>query len=340
MMEIFEVDRHSDEAIAAWHATYSASDRFGREEIATIWQLGEVAAEWRAELDHRWVGGWSGIVDGEVVTVGQLRTPLMDNLNLASIDIQTHPDHRRKGYGSAMLAHLEEVARERGRTVLGAELAFSYDAPEDGAGTPGGEFVTKHGFQFGLGDIHRRLALPVADDLLDRLAAEAAPYCSGYTFRSVVGRAPDDVIEAYAAMTASLTTEAPTGELELEPETADIGAFRAFEELMEEQGRVRHTTLAFAPNGELAGYTELVSTVHEPGRVYQWGTLVPTAHRGHRLGLAMKVANLRLVQEKVPDAEVAITWNAEVNRHMIGVNELLGFVPVERLGEFQKKLGS
>ena len=33
-----------------------------------------------------------------------------------------------------------------------------------------------------------------------------------------------------------------------------------------------------------------------------------------------------------------MTFNAEVNEHMIGVNERLGFVPIERLGEFQKKV--
>ena len=33
-----------------------------------------------------------------------------------------------------------------------------------------------------------------------------------------------------------------------------------------------------------------------------------------------------------------VTWNAEVNAHMVAVNEQLGFEPVERLGEFQKRL--
>jgi hypothetical protein len=33
-----------------------------------------------------------------------------------------------------------------------------------------------------------------------------------------------------------------------------------------------------------------------------------------------------------------ITWNAEVNGHMIGVNERLGFRPTERFGEFQKRV--
>ncbi|WP_274378275.1 MULTISPECIES: hypothetical protein [unclassified Nocardioides] len=34
------------------------------------------------------------------------------------------------------------------------------------------------------------------------------------------------------------------------------------------------------------------------------------------------------------------TYNAEVNAHMVGVNERLGFVSVARLGEFQKRAPS
>lgn len=33
-----------------------------------------------------------------------------------------------------------------------------------------------------------------------------------------------------------------------------------------------------------------------------------------------------------------MTFNAEVNSHVIGVNERMGFRPVERMGQFQKRL--
>ena len=90
--------------------------------------------------------------------------------------------------------------------------------------------------------------------------------------------------------------------------------------------------------GVVVAYTDLATTVHEPGRAYQWGTLVHRAHRGHRLGVAVKVANLRLLQSERPDIVRLTTYNAEVNAHMIGVNEALGFRPVARLGDFQKRL--
>jgi methyl-accepting chemotaxis protein len=54
------------------------------------------------------------------------------------------------------------------------------------------------------------------------------------------------------------------------------------------------------------------------------------------LAQAVKVANQRLLQRERPDVRELITYNAEVNRHMIEVNERLGFAPVARLGEFQK----
>ena len=84
---------------------------------------------------------------------------------------------------------------------------------------------------------------------------------------------------------------------------------------------------------DLVAYTDIVVTVHESERAYQWGTLVRPDHRGHRLGLAVKVANLRLLQETQPQITTVVTFNADVNAPMVAVNEQLGFRPVQWLGE-------
>ena len=60
----------------------------------------------------------------------------MDNRHIALVDVATHPDHRRRGHGSAMLEHLTAVARAHGRTTLNADAVWAYDEPADGAGTP------------------------------------------------------------------------------------------------------------------------------------------------------------------------------------------------------------
>ena len=114
---------------------------------------------------------------------------------------------------------------------------------------------------------------------------------------------------------------------------------REREAVLERQGRTKYNTVALDADGVVVAYTDLATTVHEPGRAYQWGTLVRRDHRGHRLGVAVKVANLRLLERERPDVRRVTTYNAEVNAHMIGVNEAIGFVPVARLGDFQKRLG-
>jgi GNAT superfamily N-acetyltransferase len=79
----------------------------------------------------------------------------------------------------------------------------------------------------------------------------------------------------------------------------------------------------------------LVVAGTDPGRAYQWDTLVLPEHRGHRLGLALKVANLARMQAGHPDRTELHTFNAEDNPPMAAVNDALGFRAVERMGEWQ-----
>ena len=58
------------------------------------------------------------------------------------------------------------------------------------------------------------------------------------------------------------------------------------------------------------------------------GTLVRRDHRGHRLGTAVKIANLRALQQARPEATEVKTQNAETNAWMVGINVRLGFGPV------------
>jgi GNAT superfamily N-acetyltransferase len=268
-----------------------------------------------------------------------MRTPLLDNLELADITVHVVPAHRRLGHGTALLAHLEDVARRRGRRVLTGLAAWPYDAGSDGAGACAPEFAAARGWSLALSEVQRELRLPVDDQVLEGLARDAARAHAAYTLRSWVGPVPDELLVGWAEVTSSLATEAPTGDLELEPEAASTEAVREGEALVERQGRTKYNTVALDADGVVVAYSDLATTVHEPGRAYQWGTLVRGEHRGHRLGIAVKVANLRLLQRERPDITRLTTYNAEVNAHMIGVNEAMGFVPVARLGDFQKRLG-
>jgi GNAT superfamily N-acetyltransferase len=331
------LDPFDDAALRAWYDVYRAAESFGRE-FHTAYAFEEKRAEFR--VDHVDVRH-QGLVasrDGEVVGVASVSLPLMDNLGTALVEVGVRPEHRRQGIGSALFAGAEEIAREAGRVRILSEVSFPIGLPADGAGHPGVEFVRRHGFVFGLGSIQRVLDLPVPPALLAELSDRAAVQHDGYTFRQYVGPLPDDLVEPVGRLRGAMDDEAPAGEIVREGEVHDELRVRAEEAALAEGGRTRVGTVAIAPSGEAAGYTEYVVPEFDPPWVYQWGTLVWPEHRGHSLGLALKVRNTAQVQAAHPDRRAERTWNAEVNTPMIAVNEAMGFRPVERLGEYQLDL--
>jgi hypothetical protein len=56
-------------------------------------------------------------------------------------------------------------------------------------------------------------------------------------------------------------------------------------------------------------------------------------HRGHRLGVRLKLENLRLAMQTFPEARWHDTFNADSNEPMLAVNVALGFQPVRGWAE-------
>ena len=295
-------------------------------------------ADLNADVRRRVYRAFAGTVDGEVVCAGQIGMPMLDNVETATVAVDTLPDRRGCGHGTAMLEHLVDLARCAGRTRLFAETSYPYDSARDGRGEAGPDFLTARGFVFALGDVHRVLDLPVGDPLRESLAPEAAVHHRDYRLETWAGPVPEEYLASYVALDAKVATEAPTGALELDAQTADVEAYREMEALFAKQGRTVHSAVALDRTDCVLAYTAAGVPSLEPGRCYQWGTLVDQAHRGHRLGLAVKAANLRRIQAEAPSLRSMTTFNAEVNDHMVAINERLGFRPVERLGEFQRRL--
>lgn len=337
-VQISELDRFDDAELRAWYDVYLAAESEGRP-YHQAYAFEEVRAAFRAPSPRLRNRPLLARIDGAVVGVAGVGLRLLDNTTTADVSVGVRPDRWGEGIGTALLARAERIAREEGRTRLLGQAGYPYGAPADGAGTRAVEFARRRGFTFGLGDVQRVLDLPVATELLDRLVARAARHHEGYTFRQFSGLAPDDLLPGLAALRAAVETEAPMGEIVLERGSVDLDAVRADEAALAAQGRTRYTSVAMAPDGSLAGYTDLVVPDHDEPWLYQWGTLVWSSHRGHRLGLALKARNVAWVQRLFPGRTAVRTWNAEVNAAMVAVNHALGFRPVERLGEFQKQLG-
>ena len=338
-LKILDLDPQDDEMFEAWHDVYVTVERHDRPDTETSWTLAQLRALMREDARRQFNRGFLGFAGDRPVTMGKISGSLLDNLQLCEVSVATLPGDRGRGFGTAMLEHLEAAAAELGRTTALAEAHWPYDADPNGADEPVVEWARRRGYDVGLVDVQRRLQLPVEEELLDALAAEAAPHHAGYTVRSWAGPVPEELLQGWADLTSTLMTEAPMGDLEREPEAADVEAVREAEALTVEQGRTTYSTVALDSTGDLVAYTHIAVTRSEPERAYQWGTLVQADHRGHGLGLAVKVENLRQLQSAEPDTTTVVTWNAEVNSHMVGVNQRLGFLPVERFGELHKKLG-
>ena len=75
-----------------------------------------------------------------------LRLPDRENRHRARLDLQVHPEYRRRGIGSALLRHAAGRAAENGRSVLSSGAIL---------GSPGEAFALRFGATPGLADARR-----------------------------------------------------------------------------------------------------------------------------------------------------------------------------------------
>jgi len=268
--------------------------------------------------------------------------PLSDNTHRISLAVTVHPELRRRGFGTRLLAWAEEQARAAGRTVYHAELSLGpraaqgpqTPAPEGGsvaADTPGLVFAQRHGY--GLEQIERMSALPVPLDpqWLSQTEDESARRAGDYRLLLWVGDVPAPWRAGLAAMWSAFLAEAPTAAMDVEPEIWDEQRVVNMTRTASEQD----TTVLFAvvehvPTRTLVAGTNLFCPDEaQRGRpsecVFQGFTLVLPGHRGHGLGRWIKVANLRQLARLYPAVRRVYTWNASENEHMLAINVELGF---------------
>ncbi|CAN5238641.1 GNAT family N-acetyltransferase [soil metagenome] len=268
---------------------------------------------------------------GVAVAVTELWLPMLDNLALGFIEVAVLPEHRRRGIGTAALTHLESVMAEVGRNLMSTAVIWGADQET----SPGFEFAKARGFTARNRELHRRLALPVDRGLLLGLAATAADKHQDYQIVTFTGSVPEEILVSFAALDALVDSEAPTGELEMEPDTPDPDGIRHSERLWAGQKRAMWGAVALTSTGEVVAMTQMIQRSGAPDSIAQSGTIVRRDHRGHRLGLAVKTANLLQIRDGFTEVT---TWNAASNDHMVAVNDLLGFTVIEQAEAVQKRL--
>lgn len=330
------MDVDDDEQVAQAHRASVASARFERP-WAKVASLHEFTIDLRKPGQSERLEPLVGLVDGQVAGVAKLWFPLLDNTNFVWFELDVDPAQRRRGVGGALVERAVERTREDGRTTILAEFNVPDEHREDHAHV---RFARGYGFTYANTEIARTLDLPVAPELLTRLAAESAERHAGYRIESYVGSLPIELRQSYCDCFNQLAVDAPTGEVEFEEESRTPEIYAEDLGRLEQQGRTMVHTVAIAPGGEVVGYNDLVVRADAPEDVMQWGTLVRGEHRGHRLGMAVKVRGLQELARIAPGAKQIRTCNAEQNSHMVSVNVDLGFRKVEAVVAYQRHLTS
>ncbi|HET6562582.1 MAG TPA: GNAT family N-acetyltransferase [Marmoricola sp.] len=288
---------------------------------------GDVRYGWELEPGRH----YAVLLDGRAVALGHLETTDWDNRDLAWLDVTVHPEHRRRGLGTATLRFLVDEAAATGRTKLGID-GWDGEAPR--------RFAARFGFTLGSQAINRRQHLAeLSLDALRNKYDEARAHASSYELLRISGRVPEELLPAVSEMWVAIN-DAPLDDLDIEDEVFPPQRIRDYETATLQRGQRLHRVVArHRGTGELAGHTVVAVEEERPWIGAQHDTSVVRAHRGHRLGLLLKAEMNLWLADTEPQLETVDTWNAESNDHMIAVNELLAYRWMGRGLEFMSTVG-
>ena len=335
-VEIIDVDPRDDAAFARWFAVVEAGERLERPGEPG-WLLHEQQRISLGDDDHR-KELLAACVDGQVVGAVRLDLPLRDNTHLVELVLVVHPDDRRRGIGRALDARVVQRVQELGRSTI---LTICDEPPGTEGASVGRLAGRALGYAVAQEEIRRDLDLPLDPQRVAELERSCRPHALDYEIRTWWDRYPDEVVEDRARLSEAMAADVPKDEMDWREEVWDAARVRRMEDVVQAMGRRFVAAGAVhLPTGRLVAYTDMGISAAEPRRAYQWDTLVLREHRGHRLGMLMKLAALQELHARSPLTQYISTWNAKENLPMIAVNDALGARTNGGIASLQKVLAA
>lgn len=309
----------------------------------------QMLASWQDTTDRLCLGFVARRGD-DVVGMASVEYDQEEGARTADVDVLVPREHFADGVADDLLAHVEGVARSRGRTTLqtwslhrpvSAERML---VPPTGFGKVPANWLSdlfeRHGYS--LEQVERNSEYDLRADpaplqhMLDEAIAAAG---ADYRRVSWMLPTPPEFRDEYAQVIARLVTDAPSGDMEVVEQTWDAArVVRRDAQLTSAGQAVSVSAVQHVPTGRIVAYNELIIGADRAEVTHQYGTLVLKEHRGHRLGMIVKCDNLLRWRELFPLSTRVSTFNAEENRPMLDINEALGFAPVSYAAGWQKRI--
>ncbi|MDO4918663.1 GNAT family N-acetyltransferase [Kocuria sp.] len=298
-------------------------------------------------------------VDGRVVGRAEVRMPLLADTDAAQVLVHVAPAETSEGIGRSLLEAAEQLAHGESRRFLrlvtehpaseardpsgpgdgsvdgsgGAAAPVQWLDASDGSGRlPASHrqtrFAQHAGYSLRTVSSFALLPVPLDPERRERIeeSLAATPFAEHYRMHTWVGEAPGELLEPLARLHSKLPTDSFVRPAVTDPDPWDGARVRRTEQLRQEDGdRSLMAVVQDVRTGELVGMTELIVAQHRATLALQDETLVVREHRGHRLGMRLKLANLDQLAREVPEAHTVYSWTHSGNDRMNWVNARLGF---------------
>jgi hypothetical protein len=143
---------------------------------------------------------------------------MLDNLDYVELALCIDPQYQHRGHGRALLAHALDRIDQLGRH----QVTVGINEPAEGPPNRAMRFAAAAGASRSLGELRRSLDLTALDtDRLATLRDEAEKASVGYELVSWTNPCPAELVDDFAALYARMSTDAPLGDLDIEPENWD-----------------------------------------------------------------------------------------------------------------------